>query len=89
MFHFEKRDIKRETDLIGKIAKRIKINGLICICIQDTGKKLMILKDTIDCSEVDFAILNDSSLVYKYKNKETGHSSETKYCMMIIKKLKG
>ena len=86
MFHFEKRDKKRETDLIDKIAKRINKNGLICICIQDTGKKVRILKNTIESSGLDFEILNDSSLIYKYKDKVSGHKSETKYCMYIVKK---
>lgn len=86
MFHFEKRDLKRETDLIDKIAKRINKNGLICICIQDTSKKVRILKDTIDNSGIDFEILNDSSLTYKYEDKESGHTSETKYRMYIVRK---
>lgn len=86
MFHFEKRDLKRETDLIVKIAKRIDKSGLICICIQDTGKKVRILKDTIDNSGIDFEVLNDSSLTYKYEDKESGHKSETKYCMYIVRK---
>ena len=86
MFHFEKHDLKRETELIDKIAKRINKNGLICICIQDTGKKVRILKNTIDNSGIDYEILNDSALTYKYEDKESGHKSETKYCMYIIKK---
>ena len=86
MFHFEKRDLKRETNLIDKIVKRINNDGLICICIQNTGKKVRILKDTIDNSGIDFEILNDSSLIYNYEDKVTGHKSETKYCMYIIKK---
>lgn len=86
MFHFEKRDIKQETDLIDKIAKRIKKNGLICVCIQDTGKKVKILKDTIDNTGIDYDILNDSALTYKYEDKESGHKSETKYCMYIVRK---
>ncbi len=86
MFHFEKRDLKRETDLIDKIAKRINKNGLICICIQDTGKKVRILKDTIDNSGIDYEIENDSAMIYKYEDKESGHKSETKYCMYIVRK---
>lgn len=86
MFHFEKRDLKRETDLIYKIAKRINENGLICICIQDTGKKVRILKDTIDNSGIDYEIVNDSALIFKYEDKESGHKSETKYCMYIVRK---
>jgi 2-polyprenyl-3-methyl-5-hydroxy-6-metoxy-1,4-benzoquinol methylase len=86
MFHFERRDKKRETDLINKIAKRINKNKLICICIQDTGEKIKILKDTIDNSGLNFEVLNDSSLIYKYEDKESGHKSETKYCMYIVQK---
>jgi 2-polyprenyl-3-methyl-5-hydroxy-6-metoxy-1,4-benzoquinol methylase len=86
MFHFEKRDKKRETDLIVKIIKQINRNGLICICIQDTGKKVKILKDTIESSGIKYEVLNDSSLKYKYVDKESGHESETKYCMFIVKK---
>ena len=86
MFHFEKRDIKREIDLIDKIAKQINKNGMICICIQDTGKKVTILKDTIDNSGIDYEILNNSTLIYKYEDKESEHKSETKYCMYIVRK---
>ena len=86
MFHFEKRDKERETDLIKNIAQKIDHSSLICICIQDTGKKVSILKDTIDGSGIDVEILNDSSLMYIYEDKTSGHKSETKYCMYILKK---
>ena len=86
IFHFEKRDIKRETDLLINIVNRLKVNGLICICIQDTGNKVSILKDTITSSGHGFEILNDSSLNYLYVDKESGHKSETEYCMYIVKK---
>jgi 2-polyprenyl-3-methyl-5-hydroxy-6-metoxy-1,4-benzoquinol methylase len=87
MFHFEKRDLRRETELIDKIAKRINKNGLICVCIQDTGNKVKMLKDTLDNSGIDFETLNDSSLIYKYEDKTSGHKSETKYRMFIVKKI--
>ncbi len=87
MFHFEKRGIKQETDLIEKIAKLLSKNGLICICIQDTGKKVEILKNSIAHSGIDYKILNDSSLIYTFEDKESGHKSETKYCLYIVKKI--
>lgn len=86
MFHFEKWDLKMETDLIVRIANQIKPGSLICICIQDTGRKVKILKDTIISTGLDFKILNDSSLIYQYEDKETGHKSKTKYCMYIVEK---
>jgi len=86
MLHFEKNDKKTEIILINKILKKIKKNGLICFCIQDTNDKVKILKNTINSSDSEFEILNDSSLKYKFEDKESGHTSETKYCMYIIKK---
>lgn len=50
------------------------------------GEKVRILKNTIKQSGYDFEILNDSSLFYYYEDKESGHKSETKYCMFIVKK---
>lgn len=86
MFHFEKRGKQREIDLIYRIAKHIKKNGLICTCIQDTGTKVKILKDTIKNTKLNFDIINDSSLIYKYEDKESGNKSETRYCMYIVKR---
>lgn len=87
MFHFEKRDRKKETDLILKIATEIEKEGVICVCIQDTGSKVGVLKETIHNSNIDFEVLNDSSLIYKYEDKESGHKSETKYRMYIVRKV--
>lgn len=87
MFHFEKGDLKMETDLIGKIANRIKPGSLICFCIQDTGRKVEILKDTIIHTGLDFEVINDSRLIYQYEDKESGHRSETKYGMYIVEKI--
>lgn len=86
MFHFEKRDRQRETELIKKIARQIDKNALICVCIQDTGNKVKILKDTISESGFDFKMLNDSPLVYKFEDKASGHKSETKYRILIVQK---
>lgn len=87
MFHFEKRDRKREIDLIIKAASKIEKGGILCVCIQDTGSKVKIIKETIQNSIIDFEILSDSSLIYKYEDKASGHKSETKYLMYIIRKV--
>lgn len=86
VFHFEKHDKQREVDLISKIARDIKNNGLICVCIQDTGYKVKVLEETIKNTRLDFDILNDSAFTYKYVDTESGHKSETKYCMYIVRK---
>ena len=86
MFHFEKRDKEKETGLIDKIANQIKTGDLICFCIQDTGEKVKILKDTLVNTGINFNVLKDSSLIYKYENKESGHTSETEYLLYIVQK---
>lgn len=87
MFHFEKRDLKKETELIKYIASSIATKALICVCIQDTGNKVQILKETISNTKIHFEIVNDTSLIYKFEDKESGHKSETKYCMYIVRKI--
>ncbi|WP_416867167.1 MAG: class I SAM-dependent methyltransferase [Imperialibacter sp.] len=86
MFHFEQRDRQKEISLINKIANDLKTNGLICVCVQDTGSKVRILKGAISNSKPDFETVNDSSLVYRYEDDESGHKSTTKYCMYIVRK---
>ena len=39
MFHFTKKDKKKETEFIKKIISKTKGGCLIIFCIQDTGKK--------------------------------------------------
>lgn len=86
MFHFQKRDLQKETGLIRKIAIELKAGGILCICIQDTGKKVSILKNTVKVTKVDWELLNDTTFFYEFEDKSSGHSSKTKYCMYIIKK---
>lgn len=86
MFHFQKRDLEQEKALIRRVATRIGRGGLICVCIQDTGQKVKILKNTLAKSGVEFEVLNDTSLIYSFKDKETGFTSETNYCMYIVRK---
>lgn len=88
MFHFDKNDRESEIELINKILNNILIDSIICFCIQDTGNKVEILKQTIENSSYKFEILKDSSLNYIYEDKKTGHTSETKYCMYIVRKRK-
>lgn len=86
IFHFEKRDLQKETDLIRRIAIELKAGGILCICIQDTGKKVSILKNTVRDTKIDWELLNDNAFFYEFEDQSTGHSSRTKYCMYVIRK---
>lgn len=73
--------------MIKHIAKSIESYTLICVCIQDSGNKVQILKETISSTKINFEIVNDTSLIYNFEDKESGHKSETKYCMYIVRKI--
>ena len=86
MFHFLKKDLKRETELIVKILQQIKNDGLICICIRDAGSKVKILKQTVTKSKIGLEVLEDLTIMYQYIDKESGQKSSIRYCLYIVKK---
>lgn len=86
MFHFTKKDKAKETSLIKKTTTEINSGGLLCVCIQDTGSKLKVLKEAIlDCG-ANVKVLVDDRIIYNYHDKESGHKSETKYRIYITSK---
>jgi tellurite methyltransferase len=89
MFHFLKKDKEKETALIRKVADDLQKGGVICFCIQSVKAKETTLKGIFTEEEGTWEILHDSHLKYVYYEKETGHTSITKYNMFIIKKMKG
>ena len=85
MFHFAKKDRKKETTFIKTILSKIKTGCLLIFCIQDTGKKVQILNETIDYKE-PLERMVDDKFQYTFKDQETGHTSKTAYRMIAIKK---
>lgn len=81
MFHFGKKEREKETKLLEKIIESSKPNTLITICIQKTEKKLEILNSIIS-EAVHLKIIHQNELTYKFEDKASNHSSETKYEMI-------
>lgn len=85
MFHFEKKDLKKETEFIKKIISNIKNGCLVIFCIQDTGKKVEILNQTIDF-EKSYERIAEKRFKYVYEDTDSKHKSTTNYKMIVIKK---
>ena len=83
MFHFEKNDRKKETEFIKKIVSEIGKGCLLIFCVLDTGKKIEILKETIDFEK---KLKRVEEKKFKYVYEESGHKSESDYRMLVIKK---
>lgn len=85
MFHFAQKDKPKEIELLKRIGSKIKSGCTVVICIQDTGKKVKILKETID-SVIKLNRLLDTEFKYVFEDRDTGHKSETNYRMVVFEK---
>jgi len=85
MFHFTKNDRKKESDFIKKLISRNKKGCILIFCIQNTGKKVEILNQSID-SENQLDRLLDKKCKYVFEDSESGHKSVTDYRMIIVRK---
>jgi len=87
MFHFGKKERGKEIKFLNRLIEKSATNALITICIQKTGKKLEILNSIIS-GKNNLVLVNKTELVYKYEDKESNHSSESKYEMVTVRKMK-
>jgi len=85
MFHFAKNDRKKETEFIKRIILEIKHGCLLIFCLQDKGKKVEILNETIDFGN-RLERRTDLKFEYVFEDDKTGHKSKSDYRMIIIKK---
>jgi 2-polyprenyl-3-methyl-5-hydroxy-6-metoxy-1,4-benzoquinol methylase len=80
MFHFYKKDLDNEKDLLIKILKQSKNNSIIAIFMQKGKEREKVLKTIVEKS-LEYTILED-----KYIDYESYYSA--KYLMYIIKKIR-
>lgn len=84
MFHFYKKDKTKEIAFIERIMEELKLNGIICICINHSGTKVKTLKSIFSNSAIPFEIINDNN--FYYSNIYEGQQLVSKYKMFIVKK---
>jgi 2-polyprenyl-3-methyl-5-hydroxy-6-metoxy-1,4-benzoquinol methylase len=85
MFHFGKKEREQEVAFLKTVFREAAPGTLITICIQNSGKKVAILNDIVS-SEAAVEEVSRISLVYRYVDKASGHSSETDYEMVTVRR---
>ena len=85
MFHFLKKDRRKEIGLLTKVLTGSKKGAVIVICIQNNGKKIQILSNAIN-TQTSFCVLTDSDFQYRFEDQKTGHRSISDYKMIAIEK---
>ncbi len=86
LFHFAKKDKKKELELLQRICSQMKNKSLIVICMQDTGDKVQTLKQAIRLKKKPLKKLVDKNFNYTFIDQVSGHRSTTKYRMVIMEK---
>ena len=85
IFHFGKKDKRKEIELIKKIVMNIRKGSLIAFFIQDTGEKVHILNQSINFQN-SLKRLTDLKFKYSFEDKENDHKSVTDYRMIVVEK---
>jgi len=85
MFHFERRDRKRETGLIKTIVSGMRQGSYLVVCIADSGNKVNTLNEAIDF-ELPLQRTKDEPQTYIYQDKDSGHQSISDYRLIIARK---
>ncbi len=83
MFHFTKKDKKREVNFLKNIFQKSKTKTIIVICIQNTGSKVKVLNKMISES-LEVKKVEEVSLKYTFIDQESNHSSTTDYLMIAL-----
>lgn len=85
MFHFTKIDRVKETNFIMRVLSNIQIGCQVIFCIQDSGKKVPTLINTVNAAN-SVQKLIDKKLEYIFHDKSSGHKSKSDYRMIVISK---
>ncbi|MFK8056869.1 MAG: class I SAM-dependent methyltransferase [Saprospiraceae bacterium] len=85
MFHFGKKELKKETNFVKHVVAKMKQGGTLVVCVQDTGKKVAILNDAIDYVRKLGRIV-DLRFTYVYVDGESDHSTTTPYRLVVAQK---
>lgn len=85
MFHFGKKEKQKEIDLLKRIFSLAKQKAVGTICIQNSEKKVAVLKSIIS-EDPTFQKTHSTELVYEFIDQETDHRSKTAYLMISVQK---
>lgn len=85
MFHFTKKDRSTEIDFIRNILEGILPGAVLCICIQNTGKKVSILKSSIPKEKVN--LREEIDFTYTFEDPDSDHRSKTPYKFLAWEKV--
>lgn len=84
MFHFYKKDRKKETDFIEQIISKIDIGCTLVFCIQDSGTKVKTLNEILSSKKL--IPIKNLKFLYVFEDNETGDKSESNYQLIAVKK---
>lgn len=84
MFHFLKKDRKKEVEFIQGMCLQSKSGAVIVFCIQNMKKKIDVLNQTLDADGKKERVY-EIEFDYTFIDPSTGSTSGTPYKMIVVK----
>ncbi len=84
IFHFQKRDRIKETNLVKRIIDQSETGTVIVFCIRDSGNKVKILNESIDYNNSKPERLLDRNIKYSFAHE--GQTSDIDYKIIAVRK---
>jgi len=84
MFHFLKKDLQKEVAFIKDMCRQSTAGTVIVFCIQNMGKKVEILNQTLDAEGKKERICA-TEFDYMFIDPSTGSEFGTPYKMIVVK----
>lgn len=85
MLHFAKKDRDKEIEFLKCIINKIKKGAVLVICIQDSGKKVSILKEVMERTN-HLKLLLEKPFEYTFQDSESEHISVSDFQMIAAEK---
>lgn len=85
MFHFAKKDRDKEIEFLKCVINKMKLGAVLVICIQDSGKKVSILKEVMVRTN-QLNILLEKPFEYTFQDPESEHISVSNFQMIAAEK---
>lgn len=79
MFHFYKKDLAHETNMLNMFIDHMKMDSIIMIFVQKSRYRVNTLKEIIAHSKHNMLIIHEQSLIYQAFNSE--------FYMLVVKKV--
>lgn len=86
MFHFEKRERKKEKALLTRVLHEMSPSSLLALFIYDVGSKMATAQETLAEANIPYEEVYVNRFTYAFEDDASSHTSGTPFIAYVIRK---